>query len=99
MHRNKLALLAGAALFLGAAQDAAAETPSWTGLYIGGNLGVSFGHVGTTVAVSPFTVPNFGTYPGSVSYLDLRPIGPIGGGQAGYNWEYSPGWLAGIEGD
>lgn len=101
MLRNKLLLLAGTALGLGIAVDAeAAPAFSWTGFYVGGNVGYSFGRVDTTVDVSPFFYAplNF-NFPGTSSYLPLKPNGGIGGVQAGYNWEFASRWLVGLEAD
>jgi outer membrane immunogenic protein len=61
---------------------------SWTGFYVGGNLGYSFGNETTnwTVAGVPL---------GSTS---AAMNGILGGGQAGYNWQ-SGNWVFGIEAD
>jgi len=76
---------------------------SWTGLYIGGNLGwagsagnnltntgtdTGTGGLGTALAV--------GLIPSSVG---VSRNGFIGGGQIGYNWQFSPFWVAGVEAD
>jgi outer membrane immunogenic protein len=79
---------------------------SWTGFYVGGNIGASFGRAksdfkGAPVSVTltppggtPFSVPGF-------SHSDdiVEPSGFIGGGQIGYNWQLSPIWVAGLEAD
>jgi outer membrane immunogenic protein len=61
---------------------------SWTGFYVGGNFGYSFGNESTnwTVAGAPL---------GSTS---AAMNGVLGGGQAGYNWQ-SGSWVFGIETD
>ncbi|MBI5911119.1 MAG: porin family protein, partial [Betaproteobacteria bacterium] len=91
---------------LGFAQTADAQgrgpiVNSWTGFYVGGNVGYSWGKADTTAAVSPFTqvAPPFLVFPGASSFIPLKPNGFIGGGQIGYNWEVAPRWLAGIETD
>jgi outer membrane immunogenic protein len=76
---------------------------SWTGFYIGANLG--------WVGSSNNTLANTGTdtgagglgaalaagfIPGSVG---VSHNGFIGGGQIGYNWQFSPFWVAGLEAD
>jgi outer membrane immunogenic protein len=58
----------------------------WTGFYVGGNVGYSFGR-----ASSDFT--SGGTLSDSTS-----PSGLIGGGQFGYNWQIG-GWVLGAEAD
>jgi len=79
---------------------APAPVYNWTGWYAGVNLGASFGHVKTTsapvtvvrgVGPAPFTTPG-------VSDIS-SPSGFIGGGQIGYNWQFSPVWVAGLEAD
>lgn len=74
----------------------AAVAYSWTGLYLGGNVGYSWdkadAHVTETLAllVSPltFTIPDI-----------ARPNGITGGAQIGYNAQVSPDWVVGIEAD
>jgi outer membrane immunogenic protein len=76
---------------------------SWTGFYVGANLG--------WIGSSNNTLTNTGTdtgagglgsalaagfIPGSVG---VSHNGFIGGGQIGYNWQFSPFWVAGIEAD
>lgn len=84
MRHARLAILASTALTLaGAAKSHAAD---WSGLYIGGNIGYSWG--GTVTAnTTPFngTTPSSGstfTLPGVT--IPLKPDGVIGGGQFGY---------------
>jgi outer membrane immunogenic protein len=119
MYRTKLALLAGTSLCmgLGLGFSQAADMPvkaliakapivdPWTGLYVGGNLGYSWGHMDSRTSVAPFTqpdsVPPFFTFtfPGGSSFTSLKPVGLIGGVQAGYNWRVARDWLSGIEAD
>jgi outer membrane immunogenic protein len=75
---------------------------SWTGLYIGANLGwagssnnltntgtdTGTGGLGSALAA--------GFIPGIVG---VSHNGFIGGGQIGYNWQLGPFWVAGIEAD
>jgi len=104
MYRNKLAFLASTALSLGLVQTASAAPPtpySWTGFYVGANVGYSWGDAGNGRAdVSTFTqtTPFDFIFPGGGSVIPLGNVnGAIAGGQAGYNWMFSPGWLAGFE--
>jgi outer membrane immunogenic protein len=80
--------------------SAPAPVPTWTGWYAGVNFGVSFGHVKTDTAPvtvvrgvgpAPFTTPGVS----DISY----PSGFIGGAQIGYNWQYSPLIVVGLEAD
>ena len=59
---------------------------SWTGFYLGANAGV--GIVQTHATAAPFS--------GSV---DRGDAGFAGGGQIGFNWQFAPNWVAGIEAD
>jgi hypothetical protein len=36
---------------------------------------------------------------GAISTSDLNDIGAVAGGQIGYNWQFSPAWVLGIEAD
>jgi outer membrane immunogenic protein len=82
-----------------------APTPvySWTGWYVGGNLGASFGHANTDFNGTPLTAsaPG-GTFPFTPGFAfsdTEHPSGFIGGGQIGYNWQYSPLIVVGLEAD
>lgn len=68
---------------------------NWTGLYVGGNIGYSWGHA-TTDTVAPDLV--FSVLPSAIS-TSLRPDGLIGGAQVGYNWQRDNSWVFGIEAD
>jgi outer membrane immunogenic protein len=92
-------LLAGPALAADLSRPPAYKAPalvpvfSWTGWYIGGNIGYGWGE-STDPAISSTGV-NFG--PGTFS--SLKPKGVIGGGQIGYNWQINPSWVLGLEAD
>ncbi|MGZ5870916.1 MAG: outer membrane protein [Bradyrhizobium sp.] len=67
---------------------------NWTGFYIGGNIGYSWGRSANTATLSDLrTGAIFAT---ATSRNDVN--GVIGGGQFGYNWQMS-NWVAGIEAD
>jgi outer membrane immunogenic protein len=59
---------------------------SWTGFYIGANIGGAWSNSTLTESV---TGANFST----------NNSGFIGGGQFGYNWQFNNNWVLGIEGD
>ena len=74
---------------------APAPVQSWTGFYIGGNIGgVTNTNSGTTnftdsiIGGAGFPAPN-----------RQNASGFLGGGQVGYNWQFDPHWLIGVEAD
>jgi outer membrane immunogenic protein len=79
---------------------------SWTGFYVGGNLGYSWGRARTDIAGSGTSV-SFRELFGGVrnspaAFADSqtqRLNGVVGGGQVGYNYQFSPKWLLGLEAD
>ena len=67
---------------------------NWTGFYVGGNVGYSWGHSSTTTT---FYDGNTGTLL-SAGAAGFNMDGAIGGVQAGYNWQRDK-WVFGIEAD
>jgi outer membrane immunogenic protein len=61
----------------------------WTGFYVGANGGGSFGR-----AKTDFAFPGFPVVSGQDNIN-----GMLAGGQAGYNWQFSPKLVFGVEGD
>jgi opacity protein-like surface antigen len=63
---------------------------SWNGFYVGANFG------------GVFSVENEsmnGAFLGAPTTFSGNPSGVLGGGQLGYNFQFSPQWLIGIEGE
>jgi outer membrane immunogenic protein len=103
---KKLATVIAAIALIGTpafAADIAVKAPppapapvyNWTGWYVGVNAGASFGNVKTDfnvapVFISPFSPPSAQFTPGLAVSDRAYPDGFIGGGQIGYNWQYSP---------
>lgn len=85
--------------------------PTWTGFYIGGNIGYSWGEAQTDFAGSGTYIyakgvgGNFPDFPGLPTYFayadsnKARLDGIVGGGQIGYNIQLNRNWLLGIETD
>lgn len=65
---------------------------SWTGLYIGGHVGYGWSRSGGTITALPPSVFDTGSF-------DLDGDGIIGGAQIGYNWQFHPNWIVGVEAD
>jgi len=63
---------------------------NWNGFYVGGNFGYGWNSISTDS-----TNLSGGDLITGSSDRD----GVFGGGQIGYNWQFSPNWLVGIEGD
>jgi outer membrane immunogenic protein len=84
-------LITMAAIFALTASDrsAMAAAYNWTGLYIGGNAGGSWGQT-----QEHYTIPNVGVTVNST----VHPSSVIGGGQLGYNQQVGP-WVFSIETD
>jgi outer membrane immunogenic protein len=69
---------------------------SWTGFYIGGSLGGRWTDItwATTAIGDNQAPPDPTTSPASFDSSSFR-----GGGYLGYNWQFAPLWVVGIEGD
>ena len=72
---------------------------SWTGCYIGGNIGWGWGrdtvsilNLGETTGVPELAGVSLPSVTGNTS-------GVLGGGQVGCNYQFAPNWVIGIEGD
>jgi outer membrane immunogenic protein len=71
---------------------------NWTGWYVGVNAGASMGNAKTDFNVAPMTVTgtSYGSTTPPFGFSDTTyPAGFIGGGQIGYNWQYSPPYCGG----
>ena len=80
---------------LKAAPPVAAPVSSWTGFYIGGDVGGAWSD--PTGTFTPLPSPAvFGV--NTISGAD-RGSAFIGGLHVGYNWQFAPVWVAGLEGD
>jgi outer membrane immunogenic protein len=75
------------------AAPVAAPVASWTGLYIGVHGGGAVQSAPNWSAVDPNGV----TLPATLS--SGSNLGAVGGIQGGYNWQFAPAWVVGVEGD
>ncbi len=110
----KRTLLCAAALLSMSSLSFAADLPSralapapvylapaftWTGFYVGGNVGAAWAGSGNCPVLNSLEK---GVYVADTTFLPNcnggNKVGAIGGVQAGYNWQFG-GWLFGLEGD
>jgi outer membrane immunogenic protein len=68
---------------------------SWTGCYIGGNVGYGWGRKSIENAPDGFMI----AYDEPGASLPVDTEGFLGGGQVGCNYQFAPTWVVGIEGD
>jgi len=66
---------------------------SWTGFYVGGNVGAKWGRFDETVTAAPAFPAGTVAFPTAESDTSA-----VGGGQIGYMWQAGQ-WVLGIEGD
>ena len=75
----------------------------WTGFYVGGSVGYSWGNANGTYNEPWFAALSAALIlPGSLPALfsaSERLDGVIGGGQIGYNWQPNATWVLGLEAD
>jgi outer membrane immunogenic protein len=105
MHHSRVTLFAALGLLFGLSTAALAAkahpqpppppppTFSWTGYYVGVNLGYGWGSSAANAAF----VDTAGAFFSSAN-TTVHPNGVIGGGQIGYNWQ-TGNWVAGLEAD
>src|SRR5437762_4428382 len=110
MKKVLLASIAGAAALMTIARANAADLGlrpmyaappafTWSGCYIGGNIGGGWGR-------ETVSIPNLGQTTGvpELAGVSLPSVtgdtkGVVGGGQVGCNYQVAPNWVIGIEGD
>ena len=68
--------------------------PAWTGFYIGGHLGGAWETNGSGSASDPLVTITFAPIS-----RDFNASAFLAGGQIGYNYQFSPNWLVGVEAD
>lgn len=87
---------------INALPPAPASAYDWTGWYVGGNVGYSWGNARTDTAGSAITLGGGPSFPNSVAFANslTQPLtGVIGGGEAGYNYQVGSQWVVGFEAD
>ena len=74
----------------------------WTGFYVGLNAGYNFSNNNNNLVTSAPLLPGAGIFTWALSANAVLPAqnnGFIGGGQAGYNWQFARNFLVGVEAD
>jgi outer membrane immunogenic protein len=77
---------------------APAPVYSWTGWYVGGNVGYGWGQ-NQSVVFSDVPGPLVSASVGIPAPISFNTSGVLGGVQIGYNWQFNQTWLAGFETD
>jgi outer membrane immunogenic protein len=78
----------------------AAPVYTWTGFYVGGNVGYSWGDARTDLAGNGSGMGDDVPYSFTFATSNTTKLnGVIGGGQVGYNYQISPNWVLGFEAD
>jgi outer membrane immunogenic protein len=76
-----------------AAARSSVQYSNWTGLYVGVHAGAAW----QSTPDWSFTDPNLVLVPFTLS--GGGGLGAVGGILGGYNWQFAPAWVAGVEGD
>jgi outer membrane immunogenic protein len=106
MKRKVLTGLAALTLFdIVAAQAQTNPGFNWTGVYAGGHVGYRWGNVNTNLPVGGFPPVDFisdsfgitGPPPFFNFPVTQNPDSPVIGFHTGYNYQFAPTWLVGIE--
>jgi outer membrane immunogenic protein len=100
MRRFAIAFVTAVSM-IALAQIASATPYNWTGFYVGGNIGYSWGKADTEATSPDLAVVVLGgvtNVPGGSFFGSTKLNGWIGGTQIGYNFQFG-NWLAGIETD
>jgi outer membrane immunogenic protein len=104
-----IALLAGVAAVAGLGHAASAADlpvpppppppPSWTGFYIGVHAGAAWQSAPQWSFFDPNSAAGIAVLQVNTNVPGTPALGGVGGLQAGYNWQFAPAWVVGVEGD
>jgi outer membrane immunogenic protein len=73
---------------------------NWTGFYVGAEVGAKWGRdEWTATSLADTNIGGVRSPIDSSSPRNYNPVAARFGGFAGYNWQFAPRWVAGIEGD
>ncbi len=82
-----------------AAASAPDATVNWSGPYAGVHTGYTWAQRTDSVGGADALTASNWEYPGEIASPALNSGGFIGGGQVGYNFQFAPMWVAGVEAD
>jgi outer membrane immunogenic protein len=109
MKRIAIAWLAGVAAVAGLGYSASAAdlavaappppAPSWTGFYIGAHAGAAWQSAPIWSIFDPNSAAGLAVLQVNTNVPGTPALGGVGGLQAGYNWQFAPAWVVGVEGD
>ncbi len=71
--------------------------PSWSGFYVGAHAGAAWQSLPNWSFVDPNQCP--ATFASATLPAGDAGLAPLGGFQGGYNWQFAPTWVLGVEGD
>jgi outer membrane immunogenic protein len=89
--------LSPAPIYTKAPPAPAAPIYNWTGFYLGGDVGGAWSS--NTATFDPLPTPGGVAFGIAAISGSNRGSSAIGGLHAGYNWQFAPTWVTGIEGD
>lgn len=73
---------------------------NWTGFYVGGNIGGGWANRDVVWSAGHPAIVGFDTIQETfLPPVSYKPSGVLGGIQLGYNWQFNPNWLIGLETD
>jgi outer membrane immunogenic protein len=72
---------------------------SWTGFYVGANIGGGWGKRDVDYVANDPLIASFFATTGPALPMSFTSSGVVGGVQLGYNWQFNRNWLVGLETD
>jgi outer membrane immunogenic protein len=72
---------------------------NWTGFYLGANVGLGVARDRTATPFNTFATATGAPGSSNAETFTFVPLGAVGGGQVGYNWQVAPRWVLGVETD
>jgi outer membrane immunogenic protein len=99
MSKELAFALTAVAMITGATAATADEYMSWTGFYIGVHGGAAWQSAPGWSFFDPNAALGLNILTAVTNVSGNPALGAVGGVQAGYNWQFAPAWVVGVEGD